>query len=93
MSQTDQVNEVNIGEELRKAEVERLLADYDADPITALTAALRIALAMPDATWETLLECAPIASERREQLRLGDQRALDELTAELNENRCLDGPE
>ena len=77
---------------LRKADVERLLADYDADPIAALTLALRITLAMPDATWDTLLERAPLGAERRERLRSGDERALDELTAELNENRCLDGP-
>jgi len=78
---------------LRKADVERLLADYDADPIATLTVALRVALATPDATWETLLERAPIGAERRERLRQGDELALDELAAELNENRCLDGPE
>jgi len=78
---------------LRKADVERLLADYDADPIATLTVALRVALATPDATWETLLERAPIEPERRERLRSGDEGALDELAAELNENRCLDGPE
>jgi len=78
---------------LRKADVERLLADYDADPIATLTVALRVALATPDATWETLLERAPIEPERRERLRSCDEGALDELAAELNENRCLDGPE
>ena len=45
---------------LRKADVERLLSDYDADPIGALTTALRTTLAMPAASWESLLESTPL---------------------------------
>jgi len=75
---------------LRKADVERLLSDYDADPIGALTTALRTTLAMPAASWEVLLESAPIDPERRQRLSSGDVVALDQLAAELNERRCLD---
>jgi hypothetical protein len=75
---------------LRKADVERLLSGYDADPIGALTTALRTTLAMPAASWETLLESASIEPERRLRLLSGDLVALDQLAAELNERRCLD---
>ena len=77
---------------LRKAEVERLLADYDADPTGALTAALRTTLAMPGATWDELLAVAPMEPERRRRLLDRDVVALDRLAAELNERRSLDGP-
>jgi len=75
---------------LKKADVERLLNDYDADPIAALTAALRTTMAMPDGTWESLLSAAPISCEQRERLLNGELAALDGLAAELNERRCLD---
>jgi len=76
---------------LRKADVERLLSDYDADPIGALTTALRTTLEMPAASWESLLESAPIEPDRRQRLLSGDVVPLDQLAAELNERRCLDG--
>ena len=75
---------------LKKADVERLLTDYDQDPIEALTVALRTTLAMPAATWAALLEAAPIEASRRGRLLRGDVSALDQLAAELNERRCLD---
>jgi hypothetical protein len=75
---------------LKKRHVERLLADYDADPIAALTTALRITLNVPGATWATLLAEAPIEAERRRRLLSGDQRSLDHLAAELNEHRSID---
>ena len=74
---------------LTKAQVERLLADYDADPIGALTRALRRVLRMPDAAWAELLAVAPIDSDRRQLLLSGDQASLDRLAAELNEQRRL----
>ena len=77
---------------LTKAQVERLLADYDADPIGAVTTALRRVLRMPDATWPELLAAAPIDAGRRQLLLSGDQASLDRLAAELNERRCLEGP-
>ena len=74
---------------LTKAQVERLLADYDVDPIGALTRALRRVLRMPDATWLELLAAAPIDAGRRQLLLSGDQTSLDRLAAELNERRRL----
>jgi hypothetical protein len=74
---------------LTKAQVERLLATYDADPIGALTAALGKFLRMPDATWLELLAAAPIDADRRQLLLSGDQASLDRLAAELNERRRL----
>jgi hypothetical protein len=74
---------------LTKAQVERLLADYDADPIVAVTRALRRVLRMPDATWVELLDAAPIDAGRRQLLLSGDQASLDRLVAELNERRRL----
>lgn len=74
---------------LRKSDVEALLTSYDADPVAALTAALRRVLELPAADWPTLLDAAPLDAGRATRLRRGDQRALDELAAELNEQRSL----
>lgn len=74
---------------LLKAHVEALLRDYDREPIGALTAALRVALDHPDDDWSALLAMAPISDSRRGALLNGDQTALDELVAELNEARGL----
>ena len=74
---------------LTKAQVERLLADYDSDPIVALTTALRRVLRMPAATWPELLSAAPIDAGRRQLLLAADQASLDRLAAELNEQRRL----
>ncbi len=72
---------------LGKAHVESLLADFDADPVGALTRALRITLDAPTLDWEELLALAAIPAERRELLESGDPFALDELATELNEMR------
>ena len=72
---------------LRKIEAERLLADYDADPIAALSAALRVILEMPEAEWAELVTAAPIDAERRRLLLEGKQPTLDRFAAELNERR------
>ena len=58
----------------------------------ALTVALRIVLDRPDAGWTELLEAAPIDADRRRRLVVADERALDQLAAELNERRDLDAP-
>ena len=76
---------------LRKADVERLLSDYDHDPIAALCHALRVVFDLPDGDWVGLLAIAPIGEERRMALMHGDQSSLDALAAELNERRTL-GP-
>jgi hypothetical protein len=74
---------------LKKRHVERLLAGYDADPIAALSAALRVALDMPDAAWPALLAAAPIDDARRQLLLSADEATLDQLATELNEFRCV----
>lgn len=75
---------------MKKAAAESLLADYDADPIAALTAALRIALDMPGAGWATLLAAAPIEATRRRLLLDADETSLDQLARELNERRGIE---
>lgn len=74
---------------LKKAQVERLLGDYDADPVAALSAALRVVLDMPDDDWLALLAAAPLDAARRQQMLDGDASSLDQLAAELNERRDL----
>lgn len=74
---------------LKKSHVEALLRNYDSDPIGALTEALRVALDKPGADWAALLSAAALPTERRNRLQAGEQLALDELAAELNEARSL----
>jgi hypothetical protein len=76
---------------LRKTDAEALLERYDADPIAALTAALRVALDAPELSWPELLAVAALDERRRQELLAGDQRALDRLAAELNETRVMFG--
>ena len=72
---------------LGKAQVEALLAGYDAAPIEALTNALRVALDAPTLEWAALIVLADVPHERREALLEGEQTALDDLASELNELR------
>lgn len=74
---------------LRKRDVEALLASYDHDPVAALTAALRVVLALPHAGFDELLAAAPIDDVRRVGLARHDLAALDDLARELNETRTL----
>lgn len=78
---------------LTKRDVEELLASYDADARTALTAALARVLDLPNASWAQLLDAAPFTETRRAALAAGDQRELDRLAAELNEMRTLVPPD
>jgi hypothetical protein len=66
------------------------MTDYDADPIGALAAAMRIVLDMPDATWEMLVTAAPIDAYRKQRLLSGDESSMDRIAAELNEHRAFD---
>ena len=72
---------------LTKRHVEVLLRDYDADPIGALSVALRIVLRRPHAGWEELVGASGLGTDRRRALVAGETAALDELLAELNEGR------
>jgi hypothetical protein len=74
---------------LTKRAVERLLAEYDSDPVGALTRALQFALES-DASWPELVEAATKDVARRRQLLALDVGALDGLVRELNELRGLD---
>jgi hypothetical protein len=74
---------------LKKVHAERLLADYDADPVAALTSALQVVLEMPDAEWTALVAAAPIDDGRRQRLLAADEAILDQLAAELNERRSF----
>ncbi len=78
---------------LRKSDAEQLLAEYDTDPVVALTRALQIVLDLPGADWMTLLAAAPIDATRRRLLFDSDQSTLDELVSELNERRGFDPPQ
>lgn len=73
--------------ELKKRDVERLLATYDRDPVAALTGALRVALDRPDLDFTALVKVAGFTCARRIRLQAKDQEALDELCRELNELR------
>jgi hypothetical protein len=75
---------------LTKREVEVLLRDFDADPISALTVALRVILDRPGAEWPELVAAAQLSDTRAAALLTGEQRTLDGLAAELNELRTLD---
>ena len=74
---------------LTKRAVEELLAGYDADPVGALTVALRRVVERPEATWPELVAAAGFDDTRRAALLIGEERALDTLAAELNERRTL----
>jgi predicted pyridoxine 5'-phosphate oxidase superfamily flavin-nucleotide-binding protein len=72
---------------LRKRDVERMMADYDHDPVAALTTALRTTLDQPDLEWTALVKMAGFDCARRIRLQAGETVALDELLVELNEQR------
>ena len=74
---------------LRKRDVEALWQRYDADPVGALTDALRLLLGTDETDWTALVKAAGFTCARRILLQARDQRALDELARELNELRRL----
>jgi hypothetical protein len=74
---------------LKKVDVEQLLDAYDADPVGALTAALRLVLDRPHDSWAELIAIAPLDGDRRAALDALAPSALDGLLRELNELRTL----
>jgi hypothetical protein len=74
---------------LKKRDVEQMLADYDHDPVAALTTALRTTLDRPDLDWTALVKLAGFGCARRIRLQASETAALDELLVELNEFRAL----
>jgi hypothetical protein len=65
-----------------------LTADYDHDPVAALTAALRIVAERPDAAWSTLVGCVE-SDIAPSELIVGKLSALDRLLMLLVEQRRL----
>ncbi len=76
---------------LTKHDAEALLATYDADPVSALTVALRRVLGRPGAGFDELVAEAPLPTDRQRALAARDQAALDALAGQLNEERTLPG--
>jgi hypothetical protein len=74
---------------LRKADVERMMASFDADPVAALSGALAHILGFDDADWASLLARCEFPGERTTALLRGDQAALDALLRDLNELRTI----
>ena len=74
---------------LTKSEVERLMNDYDRDPVAALARAVAAVLGRNDLDWAALLAAAPIDEPTRSALLARDQRALDALARDLNELRTF----
>jgi hypothetical protein len=75
--------------DLKKRDVEALLATYDTDPVGALTHALQITLDRPDLEWTALVKAAGFGCARRIRLQAAETSALDELLVELNEVRGI----
>lgn len=74
---------------LGKRHVEVLLDRIDTDPQAALTAAMRVVLDLPRASWAELVAAAPLVEEQRRRLLDGDIAERDALTARLVEDRHL----
>lgn len=80
---------MNRRQRLSKLDVELLLATYDDDPIEALSRALSILVGREGLGFDQLLVEAGLSEARTAMLMAREQRALDELLAELNERRTL----
>jgi len=75
---------------LSKSDVERLMNDYDRDPVAALSRAIATVLGrVNDDDWAALVAAAPIDDNVRAALLARDQRALDALARDLNELRTF----
>lgn len=74
---------------LNKRDVEQLMADYDDNPVGALTTALQVALDAPDLEWTELVKAAGFSCARRIRLQAQETAALDELLVQLNEARAI----
>jgi hypothetical protein len=80
---------VNRRRRLTKLDVELMLATYDDDPIEALSRALSLRVGREGLGLDQLLVEAGLSEARTAMLMAREQRALDELLAELNERRTL----
>lgn len=74
---------------LTKRDVESMLETYDDDPVGALSRALVLLVGRDGLGFEQLVVEAGLSEARTALLMAREQRALDELLAELNERRTL----
>lgn len=74
---------------LAKRDVELMLATYDDDPVGALSRALILLVGRDGLDFDQLVVEAGLSEARTALLMAREQRALDELLAELNERRTL----
>jgi len=74
---------------LTKRDAEELMNSYDANPLQALTHALRIVTGMPNASWNSLIAQVSTDLKQRKLLYAFDQQCLDQLAQGLNESRTL----
>ena len=76
-----------LARKLKKRDVEKLLLDYDKNPISNITDALQIVLGKPFCQWPDLIAALPIDVDRQRLLLSKDSQHLDHLVQELNELR------
>ena len=72
---------------LKKNDVEKLLLNYDKNPISSITEALQIVLGRTFCQWPDLIAALPIDADRQRLLLIKDSQHLDHLVQELNELR------
>ena len=76
-----------LARKLTKNDVEKLLLDYDKNPISSITDALQIVLGKTFCQWPDLIAALPIDAVRLRLLLTKDSQNLDYLVQELNELR------
>lgn len=76
-----------LARKLTKNDVEKLLLDYDKNPISSITNVLRIVLGKTFCQWPDLIAALPIDADRQRLLLTEDSQHLDHLMQELNELR------
>lgn len=76
-----------LARKLKKKDVEKLLLNYDKNPISSITEALQIVLGRTFCQWPDLITALPIDAVRLQLLLAKDSQHLDHLVQELNELR------
>jgi hypothetical protein len=83
------IKAAHLARALTKRDAEELMNSYDANPLQALTHALRIVTGMPNASWNSLIAQVSTDLKQRKLLYAFDQQCLDQLAQGLNESRTL----
>ena len=76
-----------LARKLKKNDVEKLLLNYDKNPISSITEALQIVLGRTFYQWPDLIAALPIDAVRQQLLLTKESQHLDYLVQELNELR------